>query len=128
MSNSIKITNSKRKLVIFFYFHIFRVSKRLDSWLRRMKYGNSFRKLLVKLTFFRKPKTPSRFNKISARDVVNPIFVLGGDTGTPNTHTRAFRHYMAGPLFKSQRRPKMVSACKANSSGTTAHIKCFTVL
>ena len=60
------------------FLYIFRVSKRLYRWFRRVKYGNSFRKLLVKLVFLvsQKPFQDS-VKSHQLRDAMDPNFSRG---------------------------------------------------
>ena len=65
-----------------------------------------FPEIVGKIVIFRKPKTLSRFNQIASRDDVNQFFILFSPGRYPkHPLTRALRHYMAGPLLKSRRRP-----------------------
>jgi len=57
----------------------------------------TFPELAYKINVFCKPKTLSRCNKMTFRNVMNLKFFSGEITETP------LWHYMSGPLFKSQR-------------------------
>jgi len=79
---------------------IYFVSKRLQlQMVQACEIWQQFLQIVGKIVIFCKPKTLSRLSKIGTRDNVNLILF-------PNTPLREpFRHYTAGPLFKSRRRP-----------------------